>query len=607
MAAVWIPLLPYHKLAAEIEYNLDLLESHNQTHPDRHRTIRAVFDYSWKQLTAKEQELFGRLSIFHGSFEQDAAEQVAQASLPLLIKLVSKSLLHVDKKTNRYGLHPLLRQYAAEKLAAASAATATAAHARFYCGWLGEQADKLHGKEQQTAVQAIALDLNNIRAAWQWATTKQAEDLLAQAAAPLAEFCEMRGLFVEGGTMLAEATAQLRSVLREGEEDQTAVVVAKLQGWQGWMNFLNGRPTTAKKHLREAIGILRQLETKAALVTPINQLAYIHFCTDDYETAYRLNQESKLLAQQNGNLFGEARAARTEASLLNAKGKYEDTIAMYEQALESYRILGNEQGICWSLLSISTVAGEMGAYAKAKMMAEEVVELSRTINFQLVEGYALLGLGYNYAQHQNYTQAIHIFEEALEVGRLIRDQRQESRVLNWLGTCWRAQQKYDAARRCYDQALTIYRQTNNQLGEGLVLNDLGILERQLGHFKKSRSYHRQALAMSQAIGNQTLQRRILSSLGHWYTAQEQDNKAQQMFEEAVQAVAELQPPQKLPPLAGLAYLAAKQERTAVAERYLDDIDMMLQKYPIDGADEPQRVAWYIEQANYLAGRGELAQ
>ena len=61
--------------------------------PERQRSMRAVFDYSWRMLGEAEQAVLMRLSIFQGGFTREAAEQVTGASLRALMSLMNKSLL----------------------------------------------------------------------------------------------------------------------------------------------------------------------------------------------------------------------------------------------------------------------------------------------------------------------------------------------------------------------------------------------------------------------------------------------------------------------------------------------------------------------------------
>ncbi|HUM71296.1 MAG TPA: hypothetical protein PLK31_20915, partial [Chloroflexota bacterium] len=79
LAAPWIRLLSCAEIGAEIAKNLDFLTSTHQNIPERHRSLRAVFNQSWQMLTPAEQAAFSSLSLFVGGFSREGAEQVASA------------------------------------------------------------------------------------------------------------------------------------------------------------------------------------------------------------------------------------------------------------------------------------------------------------------------------------------------------------------------------------------------------------------------------------------------------------------------------------------------------------------------------------------------
>src|ERR1051325_5150909 len=85
--------------------------------PRRHRSLRAAFDQSWGLLSGEQQAVLARLSVIRGDFGREAAMAVGGAALRLLSELVSKSLVR-RSDFGRFELHELLRQYAAERLAA---------------------------------------------------------------------------------------------------------------------------------------------------------------------------------------------------------------------------------------------------------------------------------------------------------------------------------------------------------------------------------------------------------------------------------------------------------------------------------------------------------
>ncbi|MBI1877997.1 MAG: XRE family transcriptional regulator [Chloroflexi bacterium] len=95
LAAAWLKTLACDQIAHEIERSLDILSTRLQNMPERHRSMRAVFEHSWRLLVEAEQAVLQRLSVFRGGFQYQAAESVADASLMTLAALVEKSLLQV--------------------------------------------------------------------------------------------------------------------------------------------------------------------------------------------------------------------------------------------------------------------------------------------------------------------------------------------------------------------------------------------------------------------------------------------------------------------------------------------------------------------------------
>ena len=116
LAAAWVDLLSIGEIAAEVATNIDFLETDMGDVPDRQRSVRAVFDYTWRLLDSSERSTFAALSVFRGGFTRDAAQAVAGASLRNLSMLAGKSLIAANPDTGRYTVHELLRQYAEAEL-----------------------------------------------------------------------------------------------------------------------------------------------------------------------------------------------------------------------------------------------------------------------------------------------------------------------------------------------------------------------------------------------------------------------------------------------------------------------------------------------------------
>jgi predicted ATPase/DNA-binding CsgD family transcriptional regulator/Tfp pilus assembly protein PilF len=128
LSAARVRALSVEQIADRLQDRFRLLNSGDRTAPLRQQTLRATVDWSFELLDSDEQVLLRRLAVFSG-WNLDMAEQVcsdeaipADAVLGLLISLIDKSLVVLDGEAAgdaRYRLLDTIRQYAAERLAAA--------------------------------------------------------------------------------------------------------------------------------------------------------------------------------------------------------------------------------------------------------------------------------------------------------------------------------------------------------------------------------------------------------------------------------------------------------------------------------------------------------
>ena len=102
-----------------------LLGGANRGVPSRLQTLRTCIDWSYELCTPQERDVWGRLSVFSGWFELDAAEIICGDDLDpvdlfdVVASLVDKSILNRDEEDGVVGYRMLatLRDYGREKLA----------------------------------------------------------------------------------------------------------------------------------------------------------------------------------------------------------------------------------------------------------------------------------------------------------------------------------------------------------------------------------------------------------------------------------------------------------------------------------------------------------
>ena len=156
LAAAWVASMTPAEIAAELLRGIDLLASEARNIPARHRSMRATYRMSWEQLQPSEQAVQQALSAFRGGFTREAAAQVSDAGLRMLQTLIDRSLLVRAGDGGRYELHELLRQFAAEQLAANPQVEVQVRtrHAAYYLDWVAGQVADFGGAERQTALRA---------------------------------------------------------------------------------------------------------------------------------------------------------------------------------------------------------------------------------------------------------------------------------------------------------------------------------------------------------------------------------------------------------------------------------------------------------------------
>ena len=214
LAAALVRVLSPAQIDEELSVNIDILSTSARNMPVQHRSLRAVFERSWQLLTEQEQAALRSLSVFRGSFDREAALVVADLTLPALTDLVDRSLVR-RVPSDRYDLHELMRQFVSEKLDAmpGEQKATSQRHCRHFCerlsrmAWVFEPEKQPDGFFGSVLLQQVGVDLDNYRAAWQWAVTQVDTQAIRQAMSVLAEY----GTLTEGWPLFDEAVTAVQA------------------------------------------------------------------------------------------------------------------------------------------------------------------------------------------------------------------------------------------------------------------------------------------------------------------------------------------------------------------------------------------------------------
>jgi serine/threonine protein kinase/predicted ATPase len=431
LAASWLDALSIKEIGEEIASNIDFLETTMHDIPERQRSLRAVFDYSWKMLSEDEQQGFARLSVFRGGMSREAAQAVSETNLRSLQMLVNKSLLRRDNATGRYELHELLRQYAEEFLKQAGLfEEIRTKHAVYYSQFTAKRTSDLKSKRQLAAIDEFDSDFENIKVAWRYACQNKDAATINAMLEPIYWYCTFRNRNLEGfelfqmareiwnddsllaGRLLLGFPVQMSDytmyyersieIIKPYPEAQLEIAFAKHRLGH-WLSHTLDKP--------EGVTLM---EESAAIYERIGELFYLGVVLDDLGWSHRSSGKLKLqqsvversiaVRREIGDKIGMANALRNLGGALGGMGSGSiEPLHKWLEALQLSKEIGDKRNIAWNSYMISIFWQYDGELDKAKPYRKEAFELASEIREDIVyrlclisEAFELILKGHDY-------------------------------------------------------------------------------------------------------------------------------------------------------------------------------------------------------------------
>ena len=422
LAAAWLHILNVDEVAGELETGLDILASDVRDAPERHRSIRAVYDHSWHMLTQTEQEILMHLSVFRGGFTRDAARRIAGASLQQLTGIANKSFLSHDPRTGRLEFHELLRQYTQEQLEKIPQASDSAqeTHAAYYADFMGQRWADLKCHRQILALADIEADIENVRAAWRFYLDQRNAPQMQLFLNSFREVHWIRGWNHAGMELFAEAVL----ALKEKQDEESVTVSALAMAYQGYCMSWLGLSAQGYELAKQSIKILEQLNHPQALAFAYESLSLNSYCLNMFMEEIAGKNKLLEIATELDDKWLMA-LALFEKSMVALRNKdYLKAGQLAQSSLNLNEEIGNEIRATLSLLTLGHAASACGDYERASDCYLRILKISQETGFLWgIEksckylGKVALTIG-NTAEAENYLfQSLRI---TIEIG-LVRD------------------------------------------------------------------------------------------------------------------------------------------------------------------------------------------
>jgi DNA-binding SARP family transcriptional activator/tetratricopeptide (TPR) repeat protein len=483
---------------------------------DPRAAVTTVFSWSYRQLPSDTARLFRLLGLHPGpDIDAYAAAALADRGLDQtrreLAALSRAHLIHATS-TGRYGMHDLLRGYAARL-----AAEQPAAQDRLFDYYLG------------TAAAAMAI-LYPAEAA-------QRPNVPAPATA----------LPVLADPAIARAWLDA--------ERPGLVAVARYTAENGWPAHAVQLSGTLFRHLEgghyadglvihgQAAEAARRAGDQTGEANALLALGAAYGQVGRYDEASEHLRRALRLAKVAADTVSQGRALTSLGNLERRLGRHQPAAEHHEQALALFRRAGDWIGEARTLTNLGIVYGRLGRYTSAASHSRRALALFRRARDRVGEAWASVCLGSVQARVGRHRPAIEHHALALTLFRQLGDRAGEAWALESLGAVHADLWQTEQAAEYYRQALFLFGQTGDRYGETWAQNGLGEAAFAAGQPAEALARHSAAHPAATVTGARDQQARAHRGLGNAYRALGDLARAREQYRQALTLYTELEMPE----------------------------------------------------------------
>ena len=466
------------KLLESLQKGFDAGISNLRNIPERHQSLRVVFDHSWQALSPEEQGQMATLSIFRGGFSEEAALVVAGINKQVLTSLIHKSLVRMEEQ-GRYSLHEINREFASEKLSPDNAGWKN--HALYYSQLPQNSAISSSAK----VLDILDKEDANLVAAWEWSVNHDEIAFLHRLLPNLTYLFLLRGPLSEGEQLINIAIEKL------GLDKEHMMLIEDL-------HYSLARIYLAQMRYSEMIGLVRNLPPSEKTLFAQGQALSAQ---GECEEARPFLEKALVLARSSSDVVLELDSLRELGNVANRLTEFETAVAYYSECLELAQKLGDLRNISAVQNNWASIDWELGDLEAAQERYIKALSIYRRLGNRLGEAKALNNLSNIMADRGEMAKSLDYCRRALAIHKDMGNIRGESAVLNNIGATLFLLKEYDSARKNYLRALELYRLSDNNQAIAETLGNLSLLDCIQGNLEEGRQMANEAIKLSDAVGD----------------------------------------------------------------------------------------------------------
>ena len=474
LSAAWVGLLSCHEIAQEIQHNFEFLSVSMRDLPERHRSLRATLDHSWKLLNDDEKLVLSRLSVFRGSFSREAAQAVCGANLTILSSLRNKSLLHRTDRDD-YALHEIIRQYAERKLAENSDESERIKdqHAVYYVECLANWEKALQSSRQLETFDDMARILDDLSQGWQHLITHcRSEtakkkpfraDLLHRALFSMSLFYEMRCRSLEAIALFTKSVEYLKSVQAEfgrtEDGSRFSSVLGHILAYLGLHHIYVVQYDRSHDYLDEAMQLLEKSQSRVERAQAQVMLAEMYFRTGRLGESADLLENSREVFRKEGEAWWYALATINLAWIYIDSRQLQESEALFQEGFQLVEP-GDLRLEIPLRKGFSCVVYVQGDLARAEQLMQDTLEPSYRLGDVSLTSSIWLDLGRVALATQRFELAQEHIQKSIDLLTEIGEARDLAIPRTYLGKCLVARSDLRAARDQFRQVIGIGQETH---------------------------------------------------------------------------------------------------------------------------------------------------
>jgi predicted ATPase/DNA-binding SARP family transcriptional activator len=420
LSSAWISILSPKEIAQEMEKGFDFLTTSMHDIPEKHSSLQSVFDSSWLLLTGEQRELFSKLSVFKGGFGLQAAAQVIGANLQQLSALMDKSMLRRNEE-GYFSIHNLLQQFAAEKLGQQPEVYEHVhnQHCRYYISLLNQREADIMGSRMLQARKIILREMENIRAALNWASLHWEGHLVRQALIAWLCFYAVRD-WHEGQIAFRDIAQTRREILFKGDlpaasQDQ---VILSARIHQSFLLTNLGQIDESESISRECLEALGELGLSRELSVCLHNLGVNDSFRGEYESAMEYLEEAILLGRESDHILWPTYLLWL-GHVYFLLGEYEQGLLSLQKCYDIFDRKGTLWGAAFALSKMGLAADGLGEHSQAMQYHRQALSISERVSNQAIKGYALSRMSMSAYFLEDYPQALQFGQEGYQVFKKI--------------------------------------------------------------------------------------------------------------------------------------------------------------------------------------------